>query len=199
MCYNGDRGPTTPSHANNVRHRLPWVVWPRFESMVLRVSILQSSDAEIKYKGFFSPKNCLHTVAFNCFCSPSLPRRDSPCSASRRFRLGRWKPSSCLMRFPCLDSEENAKPPVVCHAGIGHVGGGSRRGISWTSIERFVKSAPEVFDKRSMLLYVAHVDDVTGLKDYPPSKFVYAAIPLISMVDVLSLANVRAIAKLHGI
>src|SRR6202522_3757837 len=50
-----------------------------------------------------------------------------------------------------------------------------------------------------MLLYVAHVDDVTGLKDYPPSNFVYAAIPLILMVDVLSLANVRAIAKLHGI
>jgi hypothetical protein len=55
------------------------------------------------------------------------------------------------MRFPCLDSEENAKPPVVCHAGIGHVGGGSPRGISWTSIERFVKSTPEIFDNRSML------------------------------------------------
>src|SRR6202522_866843 len=104
-------------------------------------------------KDFFSPKNCLHTVAFNCFCSPSLPRRDSPCSASCRFRLGRWKPSSCLTCFPCLDSEENAKPPVVCHAGIGHVGGGSHCGISWTSIERFVKSTPEIFDKRSMLLY----------------------------------------------
>src|ERR1700678_3144785 len=50
-----------------------------------------------------------------------------------------------------------------------------------------------------MLLYVARVDDVTGLKDYPPSKFVYAAIPLISTVDLLSLPNVRAIAKLHGI
>ena len=48
---------------------------------------------KLSKKDFFSPKNFLHTVAFNCFCSPSLPRRDSPCSASRRFRLGRWKPS----------------------------------------------------------------------------------------------------------
>src|ERR1700678_840145 len=43
MWYNGVRGPTTPSHANNVRHRLPWAVWPRFESMVLRVSIKRTS------------------------------------------------------------------------------------------------------------------------------------------------------------
>ena len=47
---------------------------------------------KLSKKDFFSPKNCLHTVAFYCLCSPSLPRRDSPCSASRRFRLGRRKP-----------------------------------------------------------------------------------------------------------
>src|ERR1700678_974464 len=86
-------------------------------------------------------------------------------------------------------------------AGVGHVpvGGGSPRGVSWASIESFSKSTPKTFDKRSKLLYAAHVDAVAGLKKYPPDKYVYAAIPLISMVDMLSLVNVRAIAKLHGI
>ena len=140
-------------------------------------------------------------IAFNCFHSSWKRRRDSPCAAAQRFRLGCRKPSNCLKCFPCLNFEKDAtsKPPVMCHVGVGHVGGGSRRGVSWASIDGFAKSTPENFDIRSTLLYAAHVDEVTGLKNYPPSKYVYAVIPLISMVDVLSLANVRAIATLHGI
>ena len=87
----------------------------------------------------------------------------------------------------------------MCHVSVGHVGGGSRRGISWALIESFSKSTPKTFDKRSMLLYAAHIDEVASLEDYPPSEHVYAAIPLVSMVDVLPLVNVRAIATLHGI
>ena len=49
-----------------------------------------------------------------------------------------------------------------------------------------------------MLLYSAHVDNV-GLKNYPPDMYVHASILLVSMVDILTLANVRAIEKLHGI
>jgi hypothetical protein len=82
----------------------------------------------------------------------------------------------------------------VCHV----LGGGSRRGISWASIDGFARSVPKTFDIRSTLIYAAHVDEV-GLKNYPSNEYVYAVIPLISMVDVLTLANVRAIATLHGI
>jgi hypothetical protein len=83
--------------------------------------------------------------------------------------------------------------------GVGRVGGGSPRGISWASIERFSKSTPDTFDKLSVLRYAAHIHDVAGLGDYPPSKYVYAAIPLVLMVDILPLVKVRAIATLHGI
>ena len=153
---------------------------------------------KLSRKVFFSPINCLQTVALKCLCSPSQRRRNIPGAAALRFRLGCRKPSRCLKRFPCLISDKDAKPPVISHMGVGHVGGGSRRRISWTLIDRFVKSTPITFDKRCMLLYAAHVDEI-GLKNYPPSKYVYATIPLISIVDVLSLANVRAIATLHGI
>ena len=151
---------------------------------------------------FYSPINCLQTVAFNCFHLSWQRRRDSSCAAAWRFRLGCSKPSSFLERFPyspCLNFERDTKPPVMCRVGVGHVGGGSPHGVSWASIESFSKSTPETFDVRSKLLYVAHVDAVAGLNNYPPDKYVYAAIPLISMVDMLSLVNVRAIAKLHGI
>ena len=79
-------------------------------------------------------------------------------------------------------------------------GGGSWHHISWASIDSFAKSTPKTFDICSALLYAAHVDEV-NLKNYPPNKYVYAAIPLISMVDVLTVADVRAIlvATLHGI
>ena len=56
-----------------------------------------------------------------------------------------------------------------------------------------------MFDKHSKLLYTAHVDGVVGLEMYPPSKYVYAAIPLVLMMDVLLLINIQAIATLHGI
>ena len=155
---------------------------------------------KISRKVFYSPINCLQMVAFNCFRLSWKQRRDSYCAAVWRFRLGCRRPSRFLWSFPyspCL--EFDAKSPVMCRVGVGHVGGGSPRGVSWASIESFSKSTPQTFDKRSKLLYAAHVDAVTGLKKYPPDKYVYAAIPLISMVDMLSLVNVRAIAKLHGI
>jgi len=156
---------------------------------------------KISRKVFYSPINCLQVVAFNCFHSSWKHRRES-CAAVWRLRLGCRRPSRFLERLPyspCL--EFDAKPPVMHRAGVGHVpvGGGSPRGVSWASIESFSKSTPKTFDKRSKLLYAAHVDAVAGLKKDPPDKYVYAAIPLISMVDMLSLVNVRAIAKLHGI
>ena len=160
---------------------------------------------KLSRKVFYSQINCLQTVAFNCFQtfhSSWKCRRDNPCTAAWRFRLGSRKPSNHLKYFPRLNLERDAKPPVMCHVGVGHVGGGSRRGISWATIDSFAKSTPKTFDictTSSTLHYVAHVDEVTGLKNYPPSKYVYAAIPLVSMVDVLSLANMRAIATLHGI
>jgi hypothetical protein len=36
---------------------------------------------------FFSPINCLQTVAFKCFCSSWKPRRYCPCVAARRYSL----------------------------------------------------------------------------------------------------------------
>jgi hypothetical protein len=50
----------------------------------------------------------------------------------------------------------------------------------------------------STLVYAAHVHQ-DNLKLYPPVKYVYTVIPLVSMVDLLTLTNVRAIAKLHGL
>jgi hypothetical protein len=79
------------------------------------------------------------------------------------------------------------------------VGGGLPRGVSWASISTFVKSTPETFDTcNSTLIYAAHVHQ-DNLKHYPPNKYIYAAIPLVSMVNLLTLANVRAIANLHGL
>ena len=62
----------------------------------------------------------------------------------------------------------------------------------------FSKYVPDTFDVCCTLLYSAHVDEVS-LKNYPPDMYVHTVIHLVSMVDVLTLANVRAIAKLHGI
>ena len=77
----------------------------------------------------------------------------------------------------------------MCHVGVRHVGGGSPRGISWASLGPFARSTPETFDVHSTLRYAAHVhkDD---LKNYPPVKYVYAAVPLISMVDLLTMSDV---------
>ena len=43
---------------------------------------------KLSRKVFYSPVNCLQTVAFNCFCSSRQRRRDSPCPAGWRFRAG---------------------------------------------------------------------------------------------------------------
>ena len=143
-----------------------------FEARMLRLSRRLS----------YSPVNCLQTVAFNCrrFCSSLQCRTDSRCSAAWRFKLGCRKPLIRLKHSgssPCLNSEKVAKPPVMCRMGVGYVGGGSQRGVSWASIESFSESTPETFDKCSTFLYAAHIDRVAGLENYPPSKYVYAMIP----------------------
>jgi hypothetical protein len=148
----------------------------------------------------YSHINCLQIVAFNYFHSSWRRKRISPCAAasSWRFRHGCQKP--CFGYFPsgpCLNS--CTKPLVKCRVGAGRVGGGSPRGVSWASISAFVKSTPETFDMcNSTLVYAAHVHQ-DNLKLYPPVKYVYTVIPLVSMVDLLTLTNVRAIAKLHGL
>ena len=152
---------------------------------------------KLSSKVFFSPITCLQTVAFNCFHSSWKRGRYRSRVAARRYCLRSRKP--CFKRFlssPCLDFPKNTtKSPAVRCVGRGH---GSRRGVSWTSIQSFSKYVPDTFNLCCTLLYSAHVDEV-GLKNYPPDMYVHTVIHLVSMVDVLTLANVRAIAKLHGI
>ena len=150
---------------------------------------------------FYSHVNCLRNLAFNCFrrkfhlswqCKGA-----SPCAVAWRFRQSRRKPCfRILTSSPCLTFR--TKPRAVCRVGVRHVGGGSPRGISWASISTFAKSIPESFDSCSTLCYAAHVHE-DDLKIYPPVKYIYAAIPLDSMMEVLPLAHVRSIAKLHGV
>ena len=101
------------------------------------IAWMRKSSSEV----FFSPMTCLQTVAFNCFCSSRQRRRCCPCAATRRYRVRCQKP--CFKRFlsrPCLDLPKNAKSAVVCSVGLGHVGGGSRRGIKmiqqlWSTLD----------------------------------------------------------------
>src|SRR5271168_4518174 len=99
MWYNGVRGPTTPSHANNVRHRLPWVVWPRFESMVLRVSIRMISiliwsrmymfyftEQSFLLTFFHSPRLCARFIT-HLFACPETQRQSG---------IAGGKPAFCL-------------------------------------------------------------------------------------------------------
>ena len=185
-------------------HRLltpsPTLLHVRMQKSFLRPHDFRALMQRISSKVFFSPITCLQTVAFNCFHSSWKRGRYRSRVAARRYCLHSRKP--CFKRFlssPYLDFPKNTtKLPAVCCVGLGHVGGGSRRGVSWTSIKSFSKSVPDTFDVRCTLLYSVHVDEV-GLKNYPPDMYVHTVIPLVSMVDVLTLANVRAIAKLHGI
>jgi len=94
---------------------------------------------------FYSLINCLQIIAFNCFPSSRVFKRDPPSTMAWRFQQGRRKPSfRCFPSLPCLNIDTN--PPATCRVGVAHVGGGSLRGISWASLSAFAKSTPDTFD-----------------------------------------------------
>ena len=174
----------------------PTLLLARMQRSFLFKHDFRAQMLKLSRKMFYPRVNCLQIVAFNCFPSSRVIKRDSPSTTAWRFRQGRQRPFRCFPSPLCLNID--TKPPVVCHVGIRRVGGGSPRGISWTSLSAFARSTPDTFDTHSTLRYAAHVHE-DDLKKYPPVKYVYAAVPLISMVDLLTLPDVRAIARIHGI
>ena len=86
--------------------------------------------------------------------------------------------------------------PFPWHLQIG--GGGTRKGLAWSSIERFVNSFPCSFNTCRKVLYVDHVKPEC-LQLFPAEKYVYARLPLANLVDLVPLANARSIVALHGI
>ena len=189
-------------------HRLsmpcPTLLHAQMQRNFLRSHNFKALMQKLSRKMSYLSLNCFQTVARNFFrsfwqCKWGF---ESPCAVAQRFQLDCRK--YYLKYFLSFESDpcpKFQKLPVMFRASASvPVGGGSRRGISWTSIDSFAKSVPKTFDVRSTLLYAAHVaNDEVSLKKYPSHENVYAVIPLISMVDILTLANVRAIAALHGI
>ena len=76
------------------------------------------------------------------------------------------------------------------------VGGGTRKGLSWSSIEDFVYSSFPYSSGK--VLYAAHVVREC-LQMFPAEKYVFARLPLAKLVDLVPLADAKSLAALHGI
>lgn len=139
----------------------PTLLLARMQRSFLFKHDFRAQMLKLSRKMFYPCVNCLQIVAFNCFPSSRVIKRDSPSTTAWRFRQGRWRPFRCFPSPLCLNID--TKPPVVCRVGIRCVGGGSPCGISWTSLSAFARSTPDTFDTHSTLCYAAHIheDDST--------------------------------------
>ena len=89
---------------------------------------------------------------------------------------------------------------VVC-AGVRappHLGGGYSRQHVFKSIEPYVISDTSSATRKCSFRYVDHVDDV-GVLSYPAPVYVHTSIPLSVLFGLITLANSRKIAAMHGI
>ena len=93
------------------------------------------------------------------------------------------------------DSDASSMNPWPEHL---HGGGGTRKGLARISIEDFVISSPSSFTTFTKVLYTAHVNQEC-LKLFPAEKYIHTRIPLATLVELVTLANARSIAALHGI
>ena len=78
------------------------------------------------------------------------------------------------------------------------LGGGSSRLHSFESIERYVISDMSDTTAKCNFRYVDHVDDI-GMLSYPAPAYIHTSIPLSILFGLVTLANARKIAAMHGI
>ena len=98
--------------------------------------------------------------------------------------------------FRKLDRNSDAASMSPCLQ-YPHVGGGARKGIAWSSIEGFVYSFPSSFTC-GKVLYMALVNQ-DCLQRFPTDKYIFARVPLSTLVDLVPLVDARSIVAMHGI
>jgi hypothetical protein len=79
-----------------------------------------------------------------------------------------------------------------------HLGGGTSHHLSFKSIEPYVISNTSDATLACNFRYVGHVDDI-GILSYPAPSYVHTSIPLSVLFGLITLANARKIAAMHGI